>query len=81
MAFIENRSGGLLRRLTLAALGAALLAGSSAWVPTAAAFSNVPVEQLTVASTAMGRDIRVEFLGGGRGRPRAVPAGQHGSRR
>ena len=58
MAFIENRPGGMLRRLTLAALGATLLAGFSG-VPTAAAFSNVPVEQLTVVSTAMGRDIRV----------------------
>ncbi|MDT5004976.1 MAG: diacylglycerol O-acyltransferase / trehalose O-mycolyltransferase [Mycobacterium sp.] len=66
MPFIDNRVGGLLRRLTLAALGAALLAGPCE-VPTAAAFSSVPVEQLTVASTAMGRDIRVEFLDGGQG--------------
>ena len=66
MAFIENRSGGVLRRLTLAALGAALLAGLHG-VPTAAAFSSVPVEQLTVPSSAMGRDIRVEFLDGGEG--------------
>jgi diacylglycerol O-acyltransferase/trehalose O-mycolyltransferase len=66
MLFIDNRVGGLLRRFTLAALGAALLAGSCG-VPTAAAFSSVPVEQLTVASTAMGRDIRVEFLDGGQG--------------
>jgi diacylglycerol O-acyltransferase/trehalose O-mycolyltransferase len=66
MPFIDTRAGGLLRRLTLAALGAALLAGPGE-VPTAAAFSSVPVEQLTVASTAMGRDIRVEFLDGGQG--------------
>jgi diacylglycerol O-acyltransferase/trehalose O-mycolyltransferase len=66
MPFIDNRVGGLLRRLTLAGLGAALLAGPCE-VPTAAAFSSVPVEQLTVASTAMGRDIRVEFLDGGHG--------------
>jgi diacylglycerol O-acyltransferase/trehalose O-mycolyltransferase len=66
MPFIDNRLGGLLRRLTLAALGAALLTGPCE-VPTAAAFSSVPVEQLTVASTAMGRDIRVEFLDGGQG--------------
>ncbi len=79
MPFIDNRVGGLLRRLTLAALGAALLAGPGE-VPTAAAFSSVPVDQLTVASTAMGRDIRVEFLDGRPGRPRAVPAGQHGGR-
>jgi len=66
MPFIGNRVGGLLRRLTLAALGAALLAGPGE-VPTAAAFSSAPVEQLTVASTAMGRDIRVEFLDAGQG--------------
>ena len=80
MAFIENRSGGVLRRLTFAALGAALLAGLHG-VPTAAAFSTVPVEQLTVPSSAMGRDIRVEFLDGGEGAPCVVPAGQHGGRR
>ena len=66
MTFIDNRVGGSLRRLTVAALGAALLAGPGE-VPTAAAFSSVPVEQLTVASTAMGRDIRVEFLDAGAG--------------
>src|SRR3954452_17602699 len=66
MPFIDYRVGGLIRRLTLAALGAALLAGPCG-APTAAAFSSVPVEQLTVASTAMARDIRVEFLDGGQG--------------
>ena len=66
MPFIGNRFGGLLRRLTLAALGASLLAGPGE-VPTAAAFSSAPVEQLTVASTAMGRDVRVEFLDAGQG--------------
>jgi diacylglycerol O-acyltransferase/trehalose O-mycolyltransferase len=66
MAFVENRSGGLGRRLILAALSAALLAGLYG-APTGAAYSNVPVEQLTVPSTAMGRDIRVEFLDGGAG--------------
>jgi diacylglycerol O-acyltransferase/trehalose O-mycolyltransferase len=66
MAFVENRSGGLVRRLILAALSVALLAGLYG-VPTAAAFSNTPVEQLTVPSTAMSRDIRVEFLDGGAG--------------
>ncbi len=68
MAFVEIRSGGWLRRLTLAAVAAALLAGPSRrGVPTAAAFSNVPVEQLSVPSSSMGRDIRVEFLDGGQG--------------
>src|SRR4051812_14193663 len=66
MPVIDNRLGDLLRRLTLAALGAALLAAGLCEVP-AAAFSSVPVEQLTIASTAMGRDIRVEFLDGGQG--------------
>lgn len=33
-------------------------------VPTAAAFSNVPIERLDVPSPSMGRDIRVEFLSG-----------------
>src|SRR3954453_6696932 len=66
MPVIDNRVGGSLRRLTLAALGSALRAGPCE-VPTAAAFSSVPVEQLTVASTAMGRDIRVEILDGGQG--------------
>ncbi len=66
MAFVENLSGGLLRRVTLAVLSAVLLGGLYE-APTAAAFSTVPVEQLTVPSTAMGRDIRVEFLDGGAG--------------
>jgi diacylglycerol O-acyltransferase/trehalose O-mycolyltransferase len=35
--------------------------------PTAVAFSVVPVEQLSVPSASMGRDVRVEFLDGGKG--------------
>ena len=51
MPFAENRSGGWFRRLIVVAIGAALLPGLygvAGGVPTAAAFSNVPVEQLSV---------------------------------
>ncbi len=70
MAFAENRSGGWGRRLTVAAVVAALLqglCGVGGPTPTATAFSNVPVEQLSVPSPSMNRDIRVEFRGGGTG--------------
>jgi diacylglycerol O-acyltransferase / trehalose O-mycolyltransferase len=66
MAFVENRCGGKVRCLTIAALIAALLSVIFG-VPPAGAFSSVPVEQLSVPSASMGRDIRVEFLGGGDG--------------
>jgi diacylglycerol O-acyltransferase/trehalose O-mycolyltransferase len=66
MSFIENSCGGTVRRLTIAAVIAALLSAVF-WVPTAAAFSSVTVEQLNVPSSSMGRNIRVEFLGGGDG--------------
>jgi diacylglycerol O-acyltransferase / trehalose O-mycolyltransferase len=66
MAFVGNSVGGLLRRLTAAALTAALLSGLGG-APTAAAYSNVPIEALTVPSPSMARDIRVEFLGAGEG--------------
>src|SRR5262245_42106409 len=66
MAFVNNRGGDLVRRLTGAAAIAALLSGLCG-TPTAVAFSNVPVEQLNVPSTAMARDIRVEFSDGGSG--------------
>ena len=70
MALIENRPGGWFRRLTRRGPGrraAADLFCVAGGVPSAAAFSNVPVEQLNVPSSAMGRDIRVEFLDGGQG--------------
>jgi diacylglycerol O-acyltransferase/trehalose O-mycolyltransferase len=66
MAFVENRGGGAVRRLAVAAVAAAFLSAGSG-VPTATAFSSVPAEQLSVPSPSMGRDIRVEFLGGGDG--------------
>jgi diacylglycerol O-acyltransferase/trehalose O-mycolyltransferase len=65
MAFIDSSCGGTVRRLTIAPVIAALLSAVF-WVP-AAAFSSVPVEQLSVPSSSMGRNIRVEFLGGGDG--------------
>lgn len=64
MAFVENRCGGSVRRLTFAAAVAALLCGLVG-APTSAAYSSVPVEQLNVPSVSMGRDIRIEFLGAG----------------
>ena len=70
MAFVSKRSGGWFRRLAVAAAVGTLLPGlygvAGGW-PTAAAFSNVSTEQLSVPSTSMGRDIRIEFLDGGEG--------------
>ena len=74
MAVVGRKSASWPRRLAVAATAAVMLpglvgvAGGSA---TAAAFSNpnLPVEQLDVPSTAMGRDVRVEFLSGGSDAP------------
>ena len=62
------------RRLAIAAVGAALLSGLVTAVggsATAGAFSKpgLPVEYLQVPSPSMGRDIKVQFQGGG---PHAV---------
>jgi diacylglycerol O-acyltransferase / trehalose O-mycolyltransferase len=65
MAFVEVKCGGSIRRVTVAAVVALLLCCLGP--PTAAAFSTVAVEQLSVPSSSMGRDIRVEFLSGGEG--------------
>jgi diacylglycerol O-acyltransferase/trehalose O-mycolyltransferase len=70
MAVKGRVSAGWLRRVAVVAVvtaalpGLIAIAGKSA---TAQAFSNpsLPVEQLDVPSTAMGRNIRVEFLSGG----------------
>ena len=67
MAFIENSCGGTCSAASPSRRSIAALLAAVFWVPTAAAFSSVPVEQLTVPSTSMGRDIRVEFHGGGHG--------------
>ncbi len=70
MAFVQKVAGGWRRRLTLATFVAAVLpglCGVAGGMPTAVAFSNVAVEQLSVPSSSMDRDIRVEFLDGGQG--------------
>jgi diacylglycerol O-acyltransferase/trehalose O-mycolyltransferase len=71
MAVVISGLGAGFRRLMLAAFAGALLTGVGLLgpVPGAAAFSSVPVEQLSVPSAAMGRDIRVEFSDGGEGAP------------
>ena len=70
MAFVEKLRQVSARRLAIAALIAAVLPSFTAAAglsPTAEAFSRdgLPVEQLDVPSPSMGRDIRVEFQGGG----------------
>ncbi|WP_297594808.1 diacylglycerol acyltransferase/mycolyltransferase Ag85C [Mycobacterium sp.] len=80
MSFIEKvrklRGAGatMPRRLAIAAMGASLLSGlvaATGGFPTAAAFSKpgLPVEYLEVPSPSMGRNIKVQFQGGG---PHAV---------
>ncbi|MCV7258670.1 diacylglycerol acyltransferase/mycolyltransferase Ag85C [Mycobacterium shimoidei] len=77
MKFVEKLRGAatrLPRRLTIAAMGAALLPGligALGGSATAGAFSKpgLPVEYLQVPSPSMGRDIKVQFQGGG---PHAV---------
>jgi diacylglycerol O-acyltransferase / trehalose O-mycolyltransferase len=68
MAFGTRMSACWLKRLAVAVMAAAALpglVGATGGSATAGAFSNAPVEQLEVPSTAMGRNIRVEFLSGG----------------
>jgi diacylglycerol O-acyltransferase/trehalose O-mycolyltransferase len=70
MVFAANSQGGWRRRLTIAASTSALLPALfciAGGAPTATAFSNAPVEQLSVRSAGMGRDVRVEFLDAGQG--------------
>ncbi len=74
MALAGTTPGGFFARLAVALVAVALLpgvvdvVGSSA---SATAFSdpNLPIEQLEVPSTGMGRNIRVEFLSGGADTP------------
>ncbi|MDT5013601.1 MAG: diacylglycerol O-acyltransferase / trehalose O-mycolyltransferase [Mycobacterium sp.] len=70
MSFVDKLRGGWARRLTVAAVTAAALPGLIGVVgstPTASAFSRpgLPVEYLQVPSPSMGRDIKVQFQGGG----------------
>src|SRR5215216_2725201 len=74
MKFVGKMRGALARRLTVAAMAAAVLpalvgvVGGSA---TAGAFSRpgLPVEYLMVPSAGMGRDIKVQFQSGGPNSP------------
>lgn len=76
MSFFEEvrkvrcAAGTISRRLAIAALGTALLTGLVAVVggaATASAFSRpgLPVEYLSIPSPSMGRNIKVQFQGGG----------------
>jgi diacylglycerol O-acyltransferase/trehalose O-mycolyltransferase len=74
VAKLQDAAARLPRRLTVAAVGAALLAGmigAGGGSATAGAFSRagLPVEYLQVPSPSMGRNIKVQFQGGG---PHAV---------
>jgi diacylglycerol O-acyltransferase / trehalose O-mycolyltransferase len=77
MKFVERIRGAarvMSRRLTVAALAAAVLPGLVGVVggsATAGAFSRpgLPVEYLMVPSAGMGRDIKVQFQSGGANSP------------
>ena len=77
MKFAEKfrgAAGSLPRRLAIATVGAAMLAGLVGAIggsATVGAFSKkgLPVETLNVPSPSMGHDIKVQFQGGG---PHAV---------
>ena len=73
MTFVERLRGaatGVPRRLAIAGIGAALLSGLVGAVggsPIVGAFSKpgLPVETLQIPSPSMGRNIKVQFQGGG----------------
>ena len=74
MRFVEKLRGRWARRLTVAAVTAAILPGLVGVVggsPTAGAFSRpgLPVEYLEVPSAGMGRDIKIQFQSGGANSP------------
>ena len=76
MRFVDNIRGPWARRFAVAAIAAALLpgvVGLTGGSATAGAFSRpgLPVEYLMVPSPSMGRDIKVQFQGGGP-RPRST---------
>ena len=67
---LRDAAAGMPRRLAVAAMGAALLSGvvaAGGGLATAGAFSKagLPVEYLQIPSPSMGRNIKVEFQGGG----------------
>ncbi len=71
---VQRSRRAIVRRLTVAVAAIAMvpgLVGLTGSMPTAAAYSRegLPVEQLDVPSPSMGRNIKVEFQGGG---PKAV---------
>ena len=74
MTFVGKMRGAWARRLTIAAVAAAVLPGLVGVVggsATAGAFSRpgLPVEYLQVPSAGMGRDIKVQFQSGGPNSP------------
>ena len=74
MKFVGKMRGAWARRLTVAAVAAAVLPGLVGVVggsATAGAFSRpgLPVEYLMVPSAGMGRDIKVQFQSGGPNAP------------
>ncbi|MBE1550448.1 diacylglycerol O-acyltransferase/trehalose O-mycolyltransferase [Mycobacterium sp. OAS707] len=74
MKFVGKMRGAWVRRLTIAAMAAAVLPGLVGVVggsATAGAFSRpgLPVEYLQVPSAGMGRDIKVQFQSGGPNSP------------
>jgi diacylglycerol O-acyltransferase/trehalose O-mycolyltransferase len=74
MKFVEKMRGRWARRLTVAAVAAALLPGLIGIVggsATAGAFSRpgLPVEYLMVPSPSMGHDIKIQFQSGGPNSP------------
>src|SRR6201999_3033396 len=74
MAYVSEKLGGWLRRLTVATIAAAALPGLIGLVgesPTAGAFSRpgLPVEYLQVPSASMGHSIKVQFQPGGTNAP------------
>jgi len=74
MKFVPKMLGAWGRRLTVAAVAAAVVPGLISAVggsATAGAFSRpgLPVEYLEVPSAAMGKDIKIQFQSGGPGAP------------
>ena len=74
MKFVGKMRGAWARRLTVAAMAAAVLPGLVGVVggsATAGAFSRpgLPVEYLMVPSAGMGRDIKIQFQSGGANAP------------